>query len=548
MNTSRVRFCWRLPLAALIALVSVFWAGTPASGQSTPSQGMPSSSMPSQDNDTRNSQIANMDRFLDSHPEVSEQLRKDPSLIRNDQFITSHPALQEYLQQHPGIREEFTENPNAFMAREQRFEGREEAGENRRFGGRDITRAELSNMDQFLDTHPEIAEQLRKDPSLINNRDFVQNHPQLQQFLQQHPGVSQEFKENPNAFMGRERGFEAREERGTMRVELSNMDQFLDTHAEIAEQLQKNPSLINNRDFVQNHPELQQFLQQHPGVSQEFKENPNAFMAREQGFERREEAGENRRLGDRDITRAELSNMDQFLDSHPEIAEQVRKDPSLVNNHQFVQNHPQLQQFLQQHPGVSEELKENPNAFMGRERGFEGREEAGENRRFGDRDITRAQLSNMDQFLDSHAEIAEQVRKDPSLVNNHQFVQNHPQLQQFLQQHPGVSQELKENPNAFMAREQRFDQHENALQSGGHAEMSFGQFLGSHSAIAQQLSKNPSLINNKQWLQSHPEVQEYLKANPGAKQQLTANPQAAMNSLPGTGTVATKPTQTKPKQ
>jgi phage-related protein len=230
--------------------------------------------------------------------------------------------------------------------------------------------------------------------------------------------------------------------------------------------------------------------------------------------------------------------MDQFLDSHPEIAEQVRKDPSLVNNHQFVQNHPQLQQFLQQHPGVSEDLKENPNAFMGRERGFEGREEAGENRHFGDRDITRSELSNMDQFLDSHAEIAEQVRKDPSLINNHQFVQNHPQLQQFLQQHPGVSQEIKENPNAFMAREQRFDQHENA------------QFLGSHSAIAQQLSKNPSLINNKQWLQSHPEVQEFLKTHPGAQQQLAANPQAAMNSLPqgGTGTVATKPTQTKPKQ
>ena len=390
MNTSRGRSRLRLPLAA-VALAIVFWAGTPVSAQSTPSPSMPSQGMPSQDNDTRNSQIANMDRFLDSHPEVSEQLRKDPALIHNDEFITSHPALQEYLQQHPGIREQFTENPNAFMVREQRFESREEAGENRHFGDRDITRAELSNMDQFLDSHPETAEQLRKNPALVNNRDFVQNHPELHQFLQQHPGVSQEFKENPNAFMGRERG-------------------------------------------------------------------------------------------------------------------------------------------------------------------FEGREEAGENRHFGDRDTTRGELANMDQFLDSHREIAEQVRKNPSLVNNHQFVQNHPQLQQFLQQHPGVSQEVKKNPNAFMAREQRFDEHENAWQSrdrgASHGEMSFGQFLGSHSAVAQQLSKNPSLINNKQWLQSHPEVQEYLKTHPGAQQQLAANPQAAMNSLQqgGTGTVATKPAQTKPKQ
>jgi hypothetical protein len=231
MKTSCGRTCLRLLQAlSLVTLAIVFWAGTPVSGQGTPSQ----------DNDTRNSQIANMDRFLDSHPEIAEQLRKDPSLIRNDEFVTRHPALQEYLQQHPGIRGEFTENPNAFMRQEQRFNRREEAGDNRRFGDRDTTRGELANMDRFLDSHREIAEQLRKDPSLIKNQTFVDKHPQLQEFLQQHPGVSAELNENPNAFMRQEQGFERREEAGDNnqrfgdrdRGELANMDRFLDSHPE----------------------------------------------------------------------------------------------------------------------------------------------------------------------------------------------------------------------------------------------------------------------------------------------------------------------------
>jgi len=66
-------------------------------------------------------------------------------------------------------------------------------------GDNDTTRRELAEMDRFLDGHPEVAEQLRKDPSLINNQEFVEKHPELREFLQNHPGVREEFRENPNA-------------------------------------------------------------------------------------------------------------------------------------------------------------------------------------------------------------------------------------------------------------------------------------------------------------------------------------------------------------
>ncbi len=124
-----------------------------------------------------------------------------------------------------------------------------------------------------------------------------------------------------------------------------------------------------------------------------------------------------------DLTRQELARFDQFLDSHQEIAQQLRHDPSLVNDQNYVQGHPDLQTFLQDHPGVREEIKENPSYFMRQENRYERREDAREENN------RREELARFDQFLDSHREISEQLRRDPSLVKNQQFVESHPALQ-----------------------------------------------------------------------------------------------------------------------
>src|SRR5882757_2853380 len=102
MQTSSRKTRWYAFHSMVLTMLAVLWTGTTAIGQTTVPQAMPPQD---QDNDTRRWQIANMDKFLDSHPELEEQLRKDPSLIRNDEFVEKHPELQEYLQQHPGIRE-----------------------------------------------------------------------------------------------------------------------------------------------------------------------------------------------------------------------------------------------------------------------------------------------------------------------------------------------------------------------------------------------------------------------------------------------------------
>src|SRR5271156_1442296 len=191
----------------LLAFSAVLSIGPIAAAQATsssPAQASPAAT-PQDDltnrsdrHDDRNNdlgELANFDGFLDKHPEIAEQLRKDPSLADNKDFLKNHPALQQFLQQHVGVRDQLEQNPNAFMRQENRYD---------RYATREDWRkdqGELDYLNGFLEKHPEIAEQLRKDPSLADNQNFLKNHPALQQFLQQHVGVRDQLEQNPNAFM-----------------------------------------------------------------------------------------------------------------------------------------------------------------------------------------------------------------------------------------------------------------------------------------------------------------------------------------------------------
>jgi hypothetical protein len=62
---------------------------------------------------------------------------------------------------------------------------------------------------------------------------------------------------------------------------------------------------------------------------------------------------------------------------------------------------------------------------------------------------------------DSHRETAEHLRRDPSLVDNQDFLAHHPALQTYLQDHPELRQQLKQDPNAFMQQEARYARYDN---------------------------------------------------------------------------------------
>jgi len=162
--------------------------------------------------------------------------------------------------------------------------------------------------------------------------------------------------------------------------------------------------------------------------------------------------------------------------------------------------------------------------------------------RQGDSDINREEVARLDQFLDSHREIADQLRSDPSLANDPKYLKDHPALQSYLQSHPEVRQQLQQNPQAFMSQEDRYDRREDAMNRNGsdfdrgnngydrdhngdhEAQRRFGQFLGNHSDINDQLSKNPSLCKDDRYMHDHPELQSYPNSDPDVHQKLISDP------------------------
>src|SRR5260370_24007903 len=123
-----------------------------------------------------------------------------------------------------------------------------------------------------------------------------------------------------------------------------------------------------------------------------------------------------------DVTKGEIASFDQFLDRNQDIDRQLTANPSLINNAQYLQQHPALQAYLNDHPNVTEEIKENPNYFMKRESSFDAREA----RRRGNPnpDLTKGEIASFDQFLDRNQDIDRQLTANPSLINNAQYLRS----------------------------------------------------------------------------------------------------------------------------
>ena len=418
------------------------------------------------DNDGHSRGVVQFDRFMDSHPDIATQVRQKPWLLTNYNFLQSHPDLNAFLKARPQLNAEISQNSAAFMQLENRLEQPD--------GRRD-----LAELDRFMDSHPSISAQLKQKPWLVTNYQFEQSNPDLKTFLQDHPQLRTEVGQNPVAFMQEENSFD--QPNGTRDRDGAEFNRFLDAHREVGEQVRKKPDLVNDRTFVKNHPDLQTFLRQNPAIRDELNRNPNAFGPQQQQADNREYASnrdadvtrdnddvarnrdadtrdrdaaapdrDNNSDNGRDNDRRDVVQFDRFLDTHREIAEQLRKNPSLADNPQFVQNHPALQDYLRDDPGVRDQITQNPNAFMQQE----DRLDAGQH--WNDRDATHQHMASFGEFLGGHSDIAHDVSKNPLVVKNREYVQNHPELNSYLSAHPEVRDDMMADPDSFVKGAQQF--------------------------------------------------------------------------------------------
>ncbi|HEV2171547.1 MAG TPA: hypothetical protein VGR40_11395, partial [Candidatus Binatus sp.] len=64
-------------------------------------------------------------------------------------------------------------------------------------------------------------------------------------------------------------------------------------------------------------------------------------------------------------------------------------------------------------------------------------------------------------YFDSHPEEAKRLRNDPSLIDNPQFMNAHPDLREYLHSHPNVRHDFKKHPYRFMHRSEVYNKHHN---------------------------------------------------------------------------------------
>lgn len=445
-----------------------------------------------------------------------------------------------------------------------------------------VTAGEIGLFDRFLDTHSAIAQALAKDPSLIDNRQYVASQPALQAFLGDHPEIRQQLQTNPQVVMRDLTRFNhVTSMDASARAQFDELDNFMDAHPGIAKQLEAKPSLIDDKGYVKAHPELAAFLQSHPDLASDWRSNPQGAMMGLASVDAAQakppfraspigptSAGTGptstgptgpRSTGSgptstgptgpgstgtgpasaNPLSRAQMATLDNFMDYHFAIATQLETNPSLINNPGYLKDNPELATFLQNHSDIAQEWRSNPQLAMTDLTRFDAATSS---------PLSRADIRSINDFMNANPEIAKQLDANPSLINDSSYLQSHPALATYLHDHPDITQDWQSKPEMAMNQLARFDAAQaGATSPGGHnpqgsnpgsddamsrrQAVALDAFLDAHPTLGDQLQSNPSLIDNRTFLSDHPELVAFLQSNPNLAQDWRSNPQAAMNSL-----------------
>src|SRR5580693_582372 len=135
------------------------------------------------------------------------------------------------------------------------------------------TTAETNSMDHYLNNHPDVAKQLHDNPSLINNPQWLAQHPNVQNYMNSHPAMKTDAATHPGEFVNHTE----RHDLAADHKALNGTDAFMKNHPKVADELKANPKLVDDPNYLAKHPELDNYLAKHPEVRQEAMAHPDAF-------------------------------------------------------------------------------------------------------------------------------------------------------------------------------------------------------------------------------------------------------------------------------
>ena len=306
-------------------------------------------------------QLGLLDRFLDTHPEIAQQLASKPSLIDSQSYVSSEPALQAFLQDHPDIREDWRANPQVVMreATTGVQAPRPTPTPAPVRAANKLTIDEVATLQDFLKAHPAIAKQIEANPALIEDKSYMSSNPALAEFLQTHPELAGAWRNSPNSAMTDLTRLAASEAKFTG-GQVTTLDDFLNSHPAVAQKLVADPSLIDNKDFLSDNPDLASFLQSHSELAQDWRTNPQAAVV--DVIASRVPTVPASTSGS--FAAAQVKTFDAFLDVHPEITAELNAHPAEIESASYIEDHPQLRTFLRNNPEVATRLRDNPQLFM----------------------------------------------------------------------------------------------------------------------------------------------------------------------------------------
>src|ERR1700687_3048523 len=107
---------------------------------------------------------------------------------------------------------------------------------------------QAQTFEQYLASHPDDQRELAQNPGLIYDPGWRGQHRQLQYFLQTHPDVWDGLKAQ------------------SAEIYDTPFNGFLNGHQDVASDLRRDPELLYDRAYRNDHRELAQFLTDHPRV------------------------------------------------------------------------------------------------------------------------------------------------------------------------------------------------------------------------------------------------------------------------------------------
>jgi len=126
----------------------------------------------------------------------------------------------------------------------------------------------LREFDRFLDHHPLLEYELRQDPALVRDEEYLHKNTDLGEFFAENPQVVPGLQYYPRYFL-----YHAllQQARAPLRyAEVAQLKDVLDQHPGVEQALRENPELIRDETFVHGHGPLADFLLHHPQLSDVF--------------------------------------------------------------------------------------------------------------------------------------------------------------------------------------------------------------------------------------------------------------------------------------